>query len=147
RTHRLRTLRLVLLFGWDFLVGVLETEMERRHTAKVIGDVAVYPVAADTLIELGNAVGLVDGLLEPVDPANPDQVMVGLAIRTVDNRDGAAGAVTAEVEEGTFRFRNSASTDAVTYAHVGGVCFAIDGGTVSSTSDTTDQPPMGIVRH
>lgn len=119
--------------------------MERRHTKKVVGGVSVYPVAAAALIETGNAVGLIGGYLAPVDASEPDQVMVGLARATVDNTDGAAGALTCEVEEGCFLFRNSAASDAVARTNIATPCFAIDGGTVSSTSDTTEQPPMGIV--
>ena len=55
---------------------------------------------------------------------------------TVDNTNGADGALTAEVQQGVFKWKNSAG-HAVAQAHVGHVCYVEDDQTVASASNNS----------
>lgn len=69
----------------------------------------------------------------------------GIALETVDNSDGAAGAVTVEVEKGVFRFANSAAADAITRAEIGDDCYIVDDETVAKTSGDTTRSKAGKI--
>ncbi len=58
----------------------------------------------------------------------------GIAVQTVDNTGGSAAAFKAPVRKGTFRFANSASTDAITRAEIGDDCWIVDDQTVAKTN-------------
>lgn len=60
-------------------------------------------------------------------------VAVGRVRKTSDN-PGADGAVTAQVEAGTFKWANSAAGDAIAQADVGAQCFIVDDQTVAKTN-------------
>lgn len=70
---------------------------------------------------------------------------VGRAKTTVDNSAGAAGAQFIEVEQGIFRFDNSADADEVTIAQRGKVCFVVDDGTVAKTDGAGTRSVAGKV--
>ncbi len=71
--------------------------------------------------------------------------VVGMALQSVTG--GAAdGAVTVEVEEGTYLLKNSAGVDAITVADIDGYCFVVDDETVASNSASGTRPRAGIVR-
>jgi hypothetical protein len=69
---------------------------------------------------------------------------VGRFIATVDNLSGSAGDVTAEVERGIFRWGNSSSSDEITAAEIGDVCYIVDDETVAKTIGST-RSPAGVV--
>lgn len=58
----------------------------------------------------------------------------GVACSTVDNTDGADGAVSVEVRKGIFQFANSAAGDAITKAEIGDDCYIVDDQTVAKTN-------------
>lgn len=70
---------------------------------------------------------------------------VGRARSTVDNSTGLAGALSVEVEQGIFKFANSADADEVTIAQRGAVCFIVDDATVAKTDGSSTRSPAGLV--
>jgi hypothetical protein len=61
---------------------------------------------------------------------------------TVDNTDD--GEVV-DVEQGLFRWANSATVDAITAAHVGAICYIVDDQTVALTSAGATRSPAGVI--
>mgnify|MGYP001546192369 CR=1 FL=1 len=71
--------------------------------------------------------------------------VIGMALQSVTG--GATdGAVTLDVEEGTYLLKNSAGVDAITVAEVDRYCFVVDDETVASNSAGGTRPRAGIVR-
>jgi hypothetical protein len=70
---------------------------------------------------------------------------VGVALATVDNTGGAAGAKQAEVKRGCHRFTNSAAGDLITRADIGSDCFIVDDQTVAKTNGTNTRSVAGRV--
>ncbi len=69
----------------------------------------------------------------------------GIAMQRVDNSAGNAGDLTIRVREGTFRVANSASTDQITAADIGALCYAVDDQTVAKTPGAGTRSVAGIV--
>jgi hypothetical protein len=72
-------------------------------------------------------------------------VGVGRAEGFFDNSTGAAGDIMARYRPGTFRFANSASTDEITDADAGKLCFVVDDQTVAKTDGTGTRSAAGTV--
>jgi hypothetical protein len=70
---------------------------------------------------------------------------VGRINEQVDNSAGSAGDLRADVENGIFRWANSADADAIALADVGNVCFIVDDQTVAKTSGSGTRSPAGII--
>lgn len=69
----------------------------------------------------------------------------GRAEAYVDNSGGADGDAFVEAAEGIARYANSASTDEITIADIGRVCYAVDDQTVAKTDGTATRSPAGTV--
>lgn len=104
------------------------------------------PLKATTKVWAGALVALtLAGYLVPAS-ADPTLRVIGVHEETVDNTLGADGAVNANcVRQGAFMFVNSASTDALTVADVGRVCYAADDQTVARTDGNGTRPAAGRV--
>lgn len=103
------------------------------------------PVAAATVIFLGTLVALnQSGYLVPAS-ADPTLRVLGRAEEYVNNSAGTAGAKTCRVKRGIFGFTNSSSTLAVTDAHIGRTCYAIDDSTVAIRNAIGANPVAGRV--
>jgi hypothetical protein len=61
-------------------------------------------------------------------------VCIGVAVRSVDNSTGAAGALSCVAISGRIMLDNGLTTDKVTQADVGNSCYALDNHTVSRVS-------------
>jgi len=72
-------------------------------------------------------------------------VGAGRAEERVDNSGGNAGDLTVTFRPGIFRFNNSASTDAITKAEIGDICFIVDDETVAKTDGSAARSPAGFV--
>src|SRR5690606_6644028 len=72
-------------------------------------------------------------------------VGVGRAEEQVDNSGGSAGDVSITVRPGIFRYKNSASTDAITVAEIGDPCFVVDDETVAKTNGTGTRSLAGFI--
>jgi len=116
-----------------------------RNTPQKEGSLRNLPVAATTKIfqgalvcrnAAGNAVpGSVSTTLKPI----------GVAQEFVDNSAGSAGDKRVTVKRGVFRFKNSASGDAITDADVGNDCYIVDDETLAKTSATNTRSIAGKV--
>lgn len=122
--------------------------MAQRNTLKQVGDPIppriARPVAASTLLECGKmaAIDAAGRFVEGDD--NRALKIVGRFPTNYDNSAGAAGAISAECEQGVFAWKNSGTTDEITAAHIGQPCYAEDDETVALT-DGGDRPFAGII--
>lgn len=103
------------------------------------------PVAASTVIYLGVMVAVnLSGYLVPAS-ADPTLRVLGRSEEYVDNSAGTAGAKTCRVKRGIFGWTNSSSTSAVSDAHIGRTCYAVDDNTVSIRDPLGTYPVAGRV--
>jgi hypothetical protein len=118
-----------------------------RNTPQSLGPRRVGLIAAATTAFSGamlmrNAAGfIVEG------QTATGLVGVGRAQEHVDNAAGSNGDFTVAYEPGIYRYDNSASTDEITEADIGKVCFAVDDQTVAKTDGTGTRSPAGVVDH
>lgn len=116
-----------------------------RNTPRRQGDDRSGPAGASTLIYAGgivmrNAAGyLIKGATAT------GSVGVGRAEERVDNSAGANGALAVPYRPGVYQFANSTSTDEITIAEIGGVCFIVDDQTVAKTDGSSSRSPAGFV--
>lgn len=120
-----------------------------RNTRKMgdapIADKFHIPVAAAKTIHQGGLVAVnTAGYAVPAS-ASSSLKIVGVAAQTVDNSSGNAGDKTVNVERGTFRLANSATTDALTDADLFRDCYVVDDQTVARTSSSGTRPVAGRV--
>ena len=118
-----------------------------RNTPNALGELREGGVAASTLVYAGallmrNAAGyLIEGQVAT------GLVGVGRAEERVDNSAGSAGDLTCRYRPGVYRFANSASSDEITIADIGELCWAVDDQTVAKTDGSAARSPAGIVDH
>jgi hypothetical protein len=120
-----------------------------------------YPVAANVNCRQGGiavlgAAGAADaGYLKP-GVAGLGLVCVGRFSHSFDNTGGAnagtsldfpAGRTVNDVESGTFWWGNSASTDQITQANCGQLCYIVDDQTVALTSAGNTRSVAGIIAY
>lgn len=116
-----------------------------KGTPQRAGDVFRGPVAAAvTCYEGGIAVYDGDGNLKP-GVTGTGLIAVGIFRARADNALGAAAAINADYESGTFRFENSAAADAITKAQIGDACYIVDDQTVAKTSGTNTRSVAGLI--
>ena len=96
-----------------------------------------YPLAASTTVYAGR-IAVLDGAHCKPGSTALGRVAVGVFTRTTAN-PGSAGAVSAQVQRGVFRFNNSAGDDEITLAEVGKKAWIVDDQTVAKT-DGADSP-------
>lgn len=102
----------------------------------------VIPVAAGVRVLQGSLVGTQGGF---AGPAGADSEAVhGRANQGADNRGGAAGDVSVEVERGVFAWENDAAAP-VTQALLGQPVFVLDDQTVSASDGAGTRPQAGIL--
>ncbi|MEL7754009.1 hypothetical protein VO57_008850 [Citromicrobium bathyomarinum] len=115
-----------------------------RNTPRAEGAILRSPAAASLIyagaLVMRNAAGYVTK-----GATATGSVGVGRAEQRVDNSGGSAGDLSVNVRPGTFRFNNSASTDAITIAEIGDVCFIVDDETVAKTDGSGTRSPAGFV--
>lgn len=123
-------------------MGVLTAD---RNTPRESGDVRTGQVAASTKVFAGallmrNAAGyVVEGQVAT------GLVGIGRAEAQVDNSGGSNGDLSVSYRPGVFRYANSASTDEITIAEIGDVCYAVDDQTVAKTDGSSARSPAGII--
>lgn len=105
----------------------------------------VVNVAASTKIYKGAFVGVDINGRAVAGTSVAATRLLGRAFETVDNSSGAADAKTIKVETGVFYFANSSSTDAITSAHIGRDCYAVDDQTVALTPGSGAYRRAGMI--
>lgn len=70
---------------------------------------------------------------------------IGRVAQFVDNSGGANDAVKVDVDAGTFRYGNSASSDEITQADIGGDCYIVDDQTVAKTDGSSSRSVAGKI--
>lgn len=116
-----------------------------RNTPRLTGDLRSGALAAAALIYAGALVmrdaagNLVQG------KTATGLVGVGRAEARANNSSGSAGDVTLTYRPGIYRFANSASTDAITQAEIGSLCYAVDDQTVAKTDGSSARSAAGLV--
>lgn len=114
-----------------------------RTTPRRLGATFGGPVAASVTIYEGGLVSRdSSGYLRPARASTSD-IVVGVARETVTN-GSTAGAISVTVDCGIFRVDNTSS--AVTQAHMGQVCYAVDDCTVDIDNDAGARIIAGVVR-
>lgn len=112
------------------MVAATEIRMTKEREGAVYG----RGVAAGVKIFEGTLVALsATGYAQP-GAAAATLVADGMALDTVDNVAGAAGAKTVRVKKGEFHFANSAAGDLITRAEIGDNAFIVDDQTVAKTN-------------
>jgi hypothetical protein len=116
-----------------------------RNTPRQEGEILEWPVKGSTKIYAGalvavDASGYVKGGVTALA-----LIGLGRAEAQVDNSAGADGALTIRVRPGTFRYDNSLSTDAITSANVGALCYIVDDHTVALTDGGGTRSRAGTV--
>jgi len=101
-------------------------------------------VKAATKIYGGSIVVNDAGVLAPGRTAT-GLIAMGMADETYDNTSGAANAITGQAIGGTFRFGNSASSDAIALTDIGSSCYIVDDQTVAKTSGSSSRSIAGKI--
>lgn len=115
-----------------------------RNTRRREAELVYVPLKAGAKSYAGG-IAVADGGYAAPGAAAAGLIALGRFEESVDNSDGADGAVQALVRmRGCFLYDNSA-TDAVGAAHVGGPCYIVDDETVAGTSGGGERPAAGTV--
>lgn len=116
-----------------------------RDTPQVTTGTVARDVAASTKILAGTIVCLNAAGYAVGASVATTLIADGRAEETVDNSAGVAGAEKVTVRKGTFRFANSASTDAITRTEVGKNVYLVDNQTVAKTDGGATRSIAGKV--
>jgi hypothetical protein len=112
-----------------------------RRNADQVGD----PVAAATTIYGGTMYALsATGFAVPAGTAGSGKVRAVAEIG-IDNSIGADGDDTVSGRLGCFRFDNSADTDLIARADIGGICYVVDDSTVAKTDNAGARQIAGAI--
>ena len=116
-----------------------------RNTPMRRGEAYTDPVAASTTIYAGSLV-----CLDSSGNAVPGSEATGLIARgraeqRVDNAAGSAGDQYVPVRPGVFRWTNSASSDEITRAEIGGTAYIVDDQTVAKTDGWGSRSAAGTI--
>jgi hypothetical protein len=99
-------------------------------------------VSGDTVFH-GGAVGIkpADGFIYPMG-VHATLRCLGCARATVVGD----GSLKVEIEEGSFEFANSLTTDLITTADIGSIAYAVDDQTAAKTDGSASRAPLGKIR-
>jgi hypothetical protein len=109
--------------------------LSARRTTILVGEpgpVRHYPVKANVKPIAGGLAVLSAGYAAPGTTAL-NLIALGMFEATVDNTGGANGALSVDVREGSYKWKNSAAGDQITQADVGKDVFIVDDETVAKT--------------
>lgn len=115
-----------------------------RNTPERTGNVFDFPVKAATTCHQGGLAVLNAGYAAPGSAAT-GLIAIGRFEATADNSAGAAGAATARVKRGIFKFANSAAGDLIAQADAGADCYIVDDQTVAKTDGTGTRSRAGKI--
>ena len=115
-----------------------------RDTKQVDGVNFEYPQAAVKIYD-GAIVAMNSSGYATKGAVSATLKALGVAAAYSDNSGGSAGDLKVKVKKGVFRFGNSASSDAITLAEVGGNCYIVDDQTVAKTDGSAARSVAGVV--
>lgn len=115
-----------------------------RATPEMLGPIINVPVKASTTCYQGGLAVASSGYAAPGSTAT-GLIALGVFEANADNSAGSNGAISVNIRPGTFKFANSASTDAIAQAEVGASCYIVDDATVAKTSATSTRSIAGKV--
>ena len=116
-----------------------------RSTVERSGTTRQPPVKAATQIFQGAMVAIDGSGFAVPAAATATLKVIGRAEDTANNTAGANGDIDVRVSVGIYRWQNSAAGDAITRAHIGADCYAVDDQTVALTSATNTRPRAGKI--
>lgn len=73
------------------------------------------------------------------------QTVIGIALQTVDNSSGSAGALSIDVAPGPYWMVNSSAGDAIDLQHIGMPCYVVDDQTVALTDNAGARVLCGTI--
>jgi len=114
-----------------------------RSTPEKVGPERAVPLAANAKVYQGGMVQIAASGYGVAAVATAANVTIGMARETVDNTDGAAGAVSVKTRRGVFRFANSAAGDAIGRTEIGKTVYVVDDQTVAKTDNSGARPAAG----
>jgi hypothetical protein len=117
-----------------------------RDTLRREGDVESHPVKAATKV-YGGGLTCIDanGWAVPGSTSTTLKA-IGRAECAADNSSGANGDIRVNTRRGTFRFKNSASTDQITRADISNSAYIVDDETVAKTNGSSSRSVAGTIR-
>ena len=115
-----------------------------RDTQERRGDTEQYPLAAGFASLKGTIAVLQNGYLTAGVTAT-GLVAVGRFNKSISNASGLAGAMSAPINRGKFRWFNSSGADLITQANVGVDCYIVDNQTVALTSGSGTRSRLGKI--
>lgn len=113
-----------------------------RNTKERVGDISAVPVKGNTTCYQGGLAVIDAGY------AAPGRTATGLVAAGRFEETAAAvaaGDASVRIKRGTFKFGNSASTDAIAQADVGADCYIVDDATVAKTNGSNTRSRAGII--
>lgn len=116
-----------------------------RNTLSQRADVIGVPVAAGATIFAGSLVVANASGYAAAGSTATGLTYLGRADEYQDNTSGANGAINVRVRRKDAFYWANSSTDPVTQASLGKVCYIVDDQTVSATSGSNTQSAAGIV--
>lgn len=115
-----------------------------RATPEMLGGILSVPVKASTVCYQGGLAVASGGYAAPGSTAT-GLIALGIFEATANNASGSNGDINVNIKPGTYKFANSASTDAITQAECGASCYIVDDATVAKTSATNTRSVAGKV--
>jgi hypothetical protein len=121
---------------------------DRRGDYHFVGDA---PVKANAIVYHGSLAAIDStGYVIPGAASTtlyrPGRFNAGPMRTKIDATGLASGAKTGVIEYGTFLWKNSASTDAITVAERGDSCYIVDDETVAKTSGSSTRSVAGTIQ-
>lgn len=116
-----------------------------RNTPERAGDEFYLPMADDANIHAGGIVMLNATGYAVQGATATGQIAAGRAEESVDNTNGGDGGKNIKVKRGVFKYKNSASGDAITIAEIGDNCYIVDDETVAKTNGTNTRSVAGVI--
>lgn len=127
------------------MATTVERMTDRKGKDAAAPTLVNLPLAANAKILKGTIVMTnASGLAVPGAVAT-GQICWGCAEQTSDNTGGSASAISVEVRQGVFLWKNGTAGDAIVQADIGKVCYILDNETVAKTDGTGTRSIAGRV--
>ena len=120
------------------------TTTERSTRKQVEGTIYGVRVKGSTKV-LKGTIGVLQAGYAKGGVTGTGLIAVGRIRKTVDNTSGSDGTLSCEIEEGTFRWENSAGGDAIAIDDIGKDCFIVDNQTVALTDGSGTRSRAGVI--